>query len=145
MSEVGLLRELRQKTGKSDPLKGLRVAVRKRNAHSSNYLKRMMAHAMVAPGLEPDASALESIFENGLECGEFLKARRVVEAVAAAEGLTPEQLKAPYRLRGIVALRKEACLIARWLGCSYPTIAVALGYKNHTTVMHQLGRKRRYA
>lgn len=138
MSSVSLVRELREKSGKSDPLKGLRVRQR-----SKSFIRRMKAHAEAEPKLRPDDSALVEILNNGLEGSAFFKARRVLEAVAAAEGMLPEQLKLPYRIDDLVRLRKEAILIARWLGCSYPVISTVLGYENHTTCVFHAGRKKR--
>lgn len=153
--DVSVLRALRERTGKTDPLRGLYVSVKPKKVDSPatvphcskssrRYQELMARHIAAQPSIEPDDSALLSILENGLDgVGELVKARKVVDAVARANGLTYQQITTRGHLRSLVELRREAAFIANWLECSYFVTAAALGYRNHTSVLHLLGRKNR--
>lgn len=68
-------------------------------------------------------------------------AREIATAVAAEHGLTFDELTTPSRARELVSIRWRAMAAIHATGrYSLPSIAAALGLKDHTTVINGLRR-----
>ena len=72
-----------------------------------------------------------------------LNARQVVEKVAKSSGLSVEEMCGKSRVANIKTARQIAMfLLAEELGMSTPRIALEVGVKDHTTVMHGIKKIR---
>lgn len=66
--------------------------------------------------------------------------REVIAVIAAANGVTADQITGPKRHRQYVQPRDVAALVLRWCGLSLPEIGRELGGRDHTTVMDAIRR-----
>lgn len=68
----------------------------------------------------------------------MITGRDIIEAVAAAAGVTPDDIVGASRSRHIVRPRQTAMYLVRalLLGSSYPAIGRMFGGRDHTTVLH---------
>lgn len=64
----------------------------------------------------------------------------ICAAVAAAHGVSMEQMRAKFGPREITDARAEFCHLAREQGLSTPQIGRFLGGRDHTTVLHLAAR-----
>lgn len=103
---------------------------------NAGYISKTMNNIRV--GVED----LFDIFSNHPDKAS-LTCREVALSVAKKHSITIEDLQGSCRRKELVAARKEFCRIcALSIGKSYTTIARFLK-RDHTTVMHHLGLKRR--
>ena len=106
-----------------------------------------------ASGFEAGYRAAEAVFMTGLsyhlpgDAIMFLAGRRkstletIIHECAMKYGVTVEEMRSAQRSKTIVLARHEACYRAlRESGMSTPRVGVALGGKDHTTIMY--GAKR---
>lgn len=64
------------------------------------------------------------------------EAELVVAAVAGRHGMSVEKLRSQNRTRYVCAAKAEACRELVSQGMSSPEVAKAVGYRNHTSVLH---------
>lgn len=105
-------------------------------------LIRVMAHAELA-GVEPTAKLAEQVL------GSILTARshrmvtttQIIDAVSKFYDISLEDLKGPRRQKEIVKPRQMVMYLLREeASLSYPKIGQELGGRDHTTVIHAVGK-----
>lgn len=69
-----------------------------------------------------------------------VRSDRVVAAVGLALGSTPQDITGGRRFRGAIRARHAAALALRRLHLSYPEIAVAIGWDDHSTAINAVRR-----
>lgn len=66
-----------------------------------------------------------------------------ISKICKKYGITEEQLKSKSRLNLLVSARVEIAKRLKKEGLSYPSIGMILGYRDHTTIIHYMNKKRR--
>lgn len=68
--------------------------------------------------------------------------RKIIQEVAAAHGVTFDDIRGRSRLRHIMLARCEAIrkVSAEWPHLSYPVLGLLFGGRDHTTIMNHLDK-----
>jgi chromosomal replication initiation ATPase DnaA len=74
--------------------------------------------------------------EEARERASRVRVARIIALVAAARGVTPDDIRGECRKQCFARPRHEAMYLARCAGWSYPHIARVIGGRDHSTVIH---------